>query len=292
LFGVQLAFSGPRPPWASGSGTEIPALPAAGEQEEQRASEQVVSLASSSDWSDEIAAEELRAETEAPKPAAQVLPRAPRIRLKTLKDALPSSTDKGTAPAAEPTVEALIHRYTAAQDSALARLASGVRVARLTQMLASSRLTPDGGVTETRLGLAGVTNFIRVYRQQKDMIEGEYQDSFTAMAKEHGWSTKAVRQWHSRPVPNESQALATLSTRLLLGIDSVLALLTEQAGAYRLGEGTIVFEEVDASRRYSRLRRHVSTLIDSVRVAGGEEARGPAGYLLEAIGTTRLPREI
>jgi hypothetical protein len=72
----------------------------------------------------------------------------------------------------------------------------------------------------------------------------------------------------------------------------VLALLTEQAGAYRLGDNTIAFEDIEASRRYSTLRRHVSALIDSTRIAGGEESVGPTNYLLQAIGTTRLPREI
>lgn len=286
LFGVQLAFSGPRPPWA-GSGAEIPAIPAVDQEDEPSRSEQVISLASTSSWEDESAEEE----PEQPVKPRHTLPRAPAIRMKTLAEVLPTG-EKSAAPATDATVEALIQRYTAAHDSALSRLAGGIRVARLTQMLASSRLTPDGGVTETRLGLAGVANFMRVYRQQKELIEGEYQDSFSAMAKEQRWSTKALRQWHTRQVPKESPALVALSSRLLLGVDSVLALLTEEAGAYRLGDGTIAFEDIDASRRYSRLRRHVSSLIDSTRIAGGEESVGPTNYLLQAIGTTRLPREI
>jgi len=162
----------------------------------------------------------------------------------------------------------------------------------ISKLLASSRLTPNGGVTETRLGLAGVANFIRVYRQQETLIEEEYQDTFAVMSKEHGWPTQALRQWHSRPAPKEPAALSKLSSSLVTGIDNVLALLTEEAGAYKLGEGTIAFEDVEASRRYGRLRRQVSAAIDSARVAGGEESTGPMSYLLEAIGTTRLPREI
>jgi hypothetical protein len=297
LFGTQLAFSGPRPPW-SGSRAAIPGIPAVDQEEEPGRNEQVVSLASTGDWSEENALEETPTEPEKPvKAPAHALPRAPAIRMKTLNEVLPAAAAKPasaakSAAAPEMTVESLIQRYTAAQDSALSRLASGIRVARLNQMLAASRLTPDGGVTETRLGLAGVANFIRVYRQQKELIEGEYQDSFSALARERRWSTKALQQWHTRQVPRESQALVTLSSRLLSNVDSVLALLTEQAGAYRLGENTIAFEDINASRRYARLRRHVSSLIDSTRIAGGEESVGPTNYLLQAIGTTRLPREI
>jgi hypothetical protein len=292
LFGVQLAFSGPRPPW-SAKAAAIPAIPAAEQEDEPGRNEQVISLASTNGWSEESVVDEVPAEPAPPeKPPAHALPRAPSIRLKTLDEVLPVGGKPAAAPVADATVESLIHRYTAAHDSALSRLAGGIRVARLNQLLSASRLTPDGGVTETRLGLAGVANFIRVYRQQKALIEGEYQDSFSAMAKEQRLPTKALQQWHSRPVPKESQALVALSSRLLVTIDSVLALLTEEAGAYKLGENTIAFEDIEATRRYSGLRRHVSALIDSTRIAGGEESRGPTNYLLQAIGSTRLPREI
>lgn len=291
LFGVQLAFSGPRPPW-SGRTAQIPAIPAAEQDDEPGRNEQVISLASTSAWSDESVVEEVPAEPAPPEAKAHTLPRAPAIRLTTLDEVLPAAGKPATPAAADATVESLIRRYTAAHDSALSRLASGIRVARLNQMLAASRLTPDGGVTETRLGLAGFANFIQVYRQQKDLIEGEYQDTFSAMAREQRLPTKALQQWHTRPVPKESRALVALSSRLLSSVDSVLALLTEQAGAYRLGENTIAFEDIEASRRYSQLRRHVSALIDSTRIAGGEESTGPTNYLLQAIGATRLPREI
>ncbi len=291
LFGVQLAFSGPRPPW-SGRGAPVPALPVADQDDEAGRNEQVISLASTSAWSDETLVEEVPVESPQPEPAKpRSLPRAPAIRLTTLDEVLPAAGKPAAAPAAAATIESLIHRYTAAHDSALSRLAGGIRVARLNQLLAASRLTPDGGVTETRLGLAGFANFIQVYRQQKDVIEGEYQDTFSAMAKEQRLPTKALQQWHSRPVPKESRALMTLSARLLASVDSVLALLTEEAGAYKLGENTIAFEDIQASRRYSTLRRQVNALIDSTRIAGGEESAGPTSYLLQAIGSSRLPRE-
>lgn len=306
LLGMQLAFSGPRPPWANTVGPQTPALPASGQEEKDRVrGDQVISLASTSAaWDDAVEPETANSPTATPPvatppmstparaipPAGSALPRAPRIQAKTLGDVLPA--DAGGPKASDATVEGLLERYAAAHESARERLAAGVRVARLTKLLAASRLTPDGGVTETRLGLAGVANFIRVFRQQQELIEREYQDSFATMAKEHGWSIQALRQWHTRSAPKETPALVELSTNLLFGIDSVLALLTDQAGAYRLGDETIAFEDADASRRYGRMRRQVSAMIDSARMAEGGEPGGPMSHLLRAIGTTRLPREI
>ena len=166
-----------------------------------------------------------------------------------------------------------------------------MRVARLSQLFASSRLTPDGGVTDTRLGLAGVANFIRVYREQERTIEREFQDSFTAMSKDLGWSPKTAKRWYSREDGKDVPALVSLTDRLLAGIDSVLAVLSAEAGAYKLTGNKIHFEDTAASREYSELRRSINAAVDSARIAGGEESAGPMGYLLKAIGATRLPLE-
>lgn len=296
LFGVQLAFSGPRPPWADTATKRAPAIPASVQEEESAADEQVISLASTSTgWSEEGTMEDEEpqpAVREAAAPAAPALPRAPSLKLKTLGEVLPDEGSKESAAAGIGTVEGLINRYGGAHEAARARLASGIRVARLGNLLAASRLTPDGGVTGTRLGLAGVANFIRVYRQQEEVIEQEYQDSFAVLAKEHRWTTKALRLWHTRSTATEPPALTAMSAELLAAIDGVLGLLTEQAGAYKLGEGTIAFEDPEASRRYGRLRRQVVKVVDAAKVAGGEESQGPMRYLLDAIGSSRLPREI
>jgi hypothetical protein len=289
LFGVQLAFSGPRPPWSDAGQSGAPVIPASVREEQPRRDEQVISLASTSTAWDQPAAAEAVPAAAAPAPVA--LPRAPKLRLKTLGDVLPGAGNKANV-AAGRTVEGLLLRYAAAYDSVRARLGSGVRVARLNQLLAPSRLTADGGVTDTRLGLAGVANFIRVYRQQESTIEREFQDSFTVMSKTNGWTNRSVRQWYSRTALKEPPAHVTLSSHLMAGIDSVLGVLGEQAGAYKLGEGTILFEDAAASRRYGQLRRQVVSLIDSAKAAGGDESEGPLGYLLQAIGTSRLPREI
>jgi hypothetical protein len=284
VFGIQLAFSGPRPQWSTArvDEPEIPAAPA-----EQVAAQQVVSLASTSTaWEEEPAVEEAVEPAPAPK-APAVLPKAPRVAMKV------DATVAGSSPGkADPkTVEGLLADYGLAYKDARSRLGSGVRVARLNQLFAVPRLTPGGGITDTRLGLAGVTNFIRVYREQEGSIERMYQDSFTAMSKDLGWSPKVAKRWYSRQEGRESPELASLTDRLLAKIDSVLGVLSAESGAYQLVDGKIHFEDASAARQYGELRRNIDAAIDSARIAGGEESEGPMGHLLKAIGTTRLPVE-
>jgi hypothetical protein len=292
VFGIQLAFSGPRPSWsarAAGDPTESAARPAA---VEQASSSRVVSLAStSSGWSDEVA-EPSEDPSEAPAPVEKpraVLPKAPRLAAKSLDVTIPAAAAEGEVDGK--TIEGLLMRYGKAYDSARARLGSGMRVARLNQLFAATRLTPDGGVTDTRLGLAGVANFIRVYREQEGAIEREFQDSFTTLSKDLGWSPKTAKRWHSREGGKDSPALVSLTEQLLAGIDGVLAVLSAEAGAYKLVDGKIHFEDVTASREYGQLRRSINAAVDSARIAGGEQSAGPMGHLLKAIGTTRLPLE-
>ncbi|HEX6669234.1 MAG TPA: hypothetical protein VF061_06725 [Gemmatimonadales bacterium] len=289
LFGIQLAFSGPRPQWstARADAAEIPAA-----EVEQATSQQVVSLASTSTgWSEELAAVEAPVEEPAePAPvekARAVHPKAPRVAMK-LEPAAPAAS----AAAANPkTVEALLADYGKAYTEARTRLGSGMRVARLHQLFAAPRLMPDGGITDTRLGLAGVANFIRVYREQEGSIERTYQDSFTTMSKDLGWSPKVAKRWYTREVGKEAPELASLTTRLIAGIDSVLGVLSAEAGAYQLVDGKVHFEDGAAARQYGDLRRSINAAVDSARIAGGEESAGPMGHLLKAIGTTQLPVE-
>ena len=287
LFGIQLAYSGPRPQWstARANESEIPAAATV----EQATSQQVVSLASTSTgWDEEPVVEEKVEPTPAPAPKAPAgLPRAPRVAMK-----FPAALPGSSASAADSrTVDGLLADYGKAYENARSRLGSGMRVARLNQLFAISRLTPGGGVTDTRLGLAGVTNFIRVYREQEGSIERMYQDSFTAMSKDLGWSPKVAKRWYSRDVGKESSELASLTDRLLARIDSVLGVLSVEAGAYQLVNGNIHFEDPAAARKYGDLRRNINAAMDAARIAGGEESEGPMGYLLRAIGTTRLPVE-
>ncbi len=287
LFGIQLAYSGPRPQWSTARAdeSEIPAAATV----EQATSQQVVSLASTSTvWDEEPVVEEKVEPAPAPAPKAPAgLPRAPRVAMK-----FPAALPGSSASAADSrTVDGLLADYGKAYENARSRLGSGMRVARLNQLFAISRLTPGGGVTDTRLGLAGVTNFIRVYREQEGSIERMYQDSFTAMSKDLGWSPKVAKQWYSRDVGKESSELASLTDRLLARIDSLLGVLSVEAGAYQLVNGNIHFEDRAAARKYGDLRRNINAAMDAARIAGGDESKGPMGYLLKAIGTTRLPVE-
>ncbi len=292
VFGIQLAFSGPRPSWSASAAVkpvEAPVLPAA---TEQASFSQVVSLAStSSGWSEGAGyAEEETPDAPAPaQKAPAVLPKAPRLAAKSLD--LTIAAGMAEREVDGKTIEGLLVGYGKAYESARGRLGSGVRVARLDQLFASTRLTPDGGITDTRLGLAGVSNFIRVYREQEGAIEREFQDSFTTLSKDLGWSPKTAKRWYSRDGGKEEPALVSLTDRLVAGIDSVLAVLSAEAGAYKLVDGRIRFEDLTASRQYGVLRRNINAAVDSARIAGGEMSAGPLGHLLKAIGTTRLPQE-
>ncbi len=218
------------------------------------------------------------------------LPRAPKLRTKALRAALtPSPSRKTTVKATS--VEALLERYEAASDAARGRLERGMRVARLNRLFAPARLTPGGGVTETRRGLAGAANFIRVYRQQQDAIEGAYQDSVALLAKRHKWSPAEVKQWHSRPARKETPTLELLSGSLLSGIDTLLGVLDAHAGAYKVRGTAIAFEDPAGTQAYGALRRRIKEQIDAAVAVGGATSFGPTGFLLQAIGTSTLPRE-
>jgi hypothetical protein len=293
IIGVQLAFSGPRPPWAINSGASSTAQ-LHGIATAPRPREATVSLASSTNSWDTAegprnAAETPEAEAPAPKrDSVAKLPRAPRVKVKTLDDAIDQAFN---GPSESQTVRGLLRRYAAAYDSARARLASGMRVARLDQLLAASRLGPGGEVTETRLGLAGAANFIRVYRQQEARIEKTYTDSFTVLSRSRAWSPREARDWYARTPVKESGPLVALTSSLLTSIDSLLGVLDAQAGAYRISHNSIAFEDAAAAREYSALRQQISSTVDAAIAAGGAESQGPLSYLLQAIGTSRLPRE-
>jgi hypothetical protein len=299
ILGIQLASAGPKPPWAvreasAASSGELRTASAPA----QTPTMPTVSLASRREtWESDdetFVAERTAAEAAAKSSVAadsakvaEVLPAAPRIKMKTmLSEAAPAA-----APAASGarTVEGLLTRWSAAHDSARARLESGIRVARLNQLFAPGRLSAGGGVTETRLNLAGVANFIRVYRQQQASVEREYQDSFVVASKQLRWSPQTVRSWYAKTSPVEAPTLAAHTSTLVGQIDSLLGVLDAQAGTYTLTKNTIRFEDAGAAREYSALRQRITATVDSAKAAGATEGTGPMGYLLQAIGTTRLP---
>jgi hypothetical protein len=289
MSGMQLAFSGPRPPWAGRNRAAV--VQKTAERAQTVAPETasgLVSLASTNEsWSEPTAAEDTLPSAAVVRPA-HLLPRAPRLGTVSLRDALAPSA-RGSA--ARNSLEGLMARYGAAHDAAQSRLETGLRVARLTGLFAASRLGPDGGVTDTRMSLAGAANVIRVFRQQQIAIERAYQDTVTALAKQQSWSPKRIREWYSRSPRKESPALELLTGSLISSIDSVLALLTAQAGAYKIRGSAIAFEDPSAGQSYGALRRKIKQQIDAAVTAGGATSAGAAGLLLQAIGTTSLPRE-
>jgi hypothetical protein len=130
-----------------------------------------------------------------------------------------------------------------------------------------------------------------VYRQQQAAIEAAYQDSVTVLAKQNRWPPKKVREWYSRAPRQEAPTLELLSGSLLATIDSVLGVLDAQAGAYKIRGTAIAFEDPTAGQTYGALRRRIKGQVDAAVAAGGATSGGPAGLLLQAIGTTSLPRE-
>jgi hypothetical protein len=182
-----------------------------------------------------------------------------------------------------------MQRWSAAHDSALTRLESGIRVARLDNLFATDRLSPAGGVTETRMSLAGVANFVRIYRQQQAAIERQFQDSFTAASKAHGWTPADARPWYARTSRLEDPTLSALTSSLIDEVDSLLGVLDEQAGTYRLTRNAIHFEDPAAAREYMALRERILGTLDSAKVEGGADRPGPMNYLLQAVGSSRLP---
>jgi len=318
LLGIQLSSSAPRPPWSGRPATASSARqrvePASTTTDEP--TRQVVSLASSStrlqDYSHLDAADpEPASSIETARvnaPAASVsvkpplkppfeLPSAPPMRTKQLREALSAAPAAPATPAAHEresaaSIDTFIRQWRAAHDSARARLEGGMRVVRLSQLFGTSRLSPSGGVNETRMGIAGATNFIRVYRQQRAAIEREYQDSFTVVSKKLGWSPTAIRRWYGRVTPKETPALVGLTSSLLSGVDSLLGVLDAQAGAYTITPRTIQFDDPAAKESYSALRQRIAATVDSASVLVGADSSTPMSYLLQAIGTTRPPMEI
>ena len=299
ILGVQLAFWGPRPPWAGTRAVaSVPTPQRAKSQAKVRPEDrqEIVSLASTTTvWpgelppvTDTVVSLPPAAEPIMPKKTSAVLPKAPQLRPTALSAALAAKSTKKVDLAS---LSAVMSRYAAAHDSARARLEGGFRVARLSQLFAPSRLTPTGGVPDTRMSLAGAANFIRIFRKEQAAIEAAYQDSASVFAKQGGWTRQQVRLWYSRPIRAEEPTLESVSNNLLAAIDSLLGVLDAQAGAYKIRGSAIAFEEPAASKAYSMLRRRIEEQVDSAVAAGGATAGGPTSLLLRAIGTTTLPRE-
>ena len=293
VLGIQLASSGPRPPWAGHGGLSVARRSAPMAAESNRGTEhtELVSLASSTTgWPANSQPAPSTIDLPAPiEVAAPVLPRAPRLRTRALRSALQMASAE--TPAKANSVEALLRGYEAASDAVSSRLQGGLRVARLNRLFAPGRLSPGGGVTDTRLSLAGVVNFIRVYRQQQAAVEKAYQDSLNQLSRRHRWTPDDLQRWSSRPLRKEAPTLELASETLVSGIDSLLGVLDAQAGAYKVRGTAIAFEDPSAGQAYGALRRRIKAQIDAAVAGGGATSPGPTSLLLQAIGTSTLPRE-
>ena len=309
ILGLQLAASGPRPPWSAHEATASTSprvAPVA--LSTASAGNPTVSLAGNWMENGDIGPrttarpeESTTVETPTPAPATSGLPAAPQFRPRALIAAAPAigglSSTKVTTGGASASkvmrgVDGLMQRWTTAHGAARERLESGIRVARLNQLFSAGRLNAGGGVTETRMSLAGAANFVRVYREQQAAIDQNFQDSFTVESREQAWAPAAVRVWYARPTLKEAPALAALTSSLLQKVDSLFGVLDAQAGTYTLTKNTIKFEDPGAAREYSALRASITAAVDSAKAAGGSEQPGPMSYLLQAIGATRLPLAI
>lgn len=299
MLGIQLAFSGPRPPWA-GKGRAVTIarhLESAARAEREVGSSgtrgtELVSLASTTSiWPVTVEPASNTITLLAPvEEVAPALPAAPKLRSRALRAALRRG-GSASKPAKANSVHALLSGYEAASDEASSRLQAGMRVARLNRLFSPNRLSPGGGVTDTRLSLAGAANFIRVYRQQQTAIEKKYQDSVTLLSEIKGWSPKDTRVWSSRSVRNEPPSLELISASLVAAIDSILGVVDAQAGAYKLRGTAIAFEDPAAGQVYGALRRRIKEQIEAAVAAGGATSAGPTGLLLQMIGRSALPRE-
>jgi hypothetical protein len=291
ILGMQLAASGPRPPWSPrepSAPSPAHVLPASS-RDASPATATVTLASSGRTWDADNQAYISSAPAPVPAaPTAPLLPAAPRLQPKALLRAMPKPADT-TAISPARTVSGLVRRWAAAQDSVRDRLESGIRVARLGQLFATGRMTPTGGVTETRMSLAGMANFVRIYRLQQAAVDRVYQDSFTVISKQHGWTPAQVRDWYAKPSARESPGLVALTSSLIEGIDSLFGVLNTQAGTYTLTKNTIRFEDPGAAREYTALRQRIAATVDSAKAAGGAEQPGPMSYMLQANGTTRLP---
>jgi hypothetical protein len=205
--------------------------------------------------------------------SARVLPAAPRL----------GGLDAGGVKTASTSATALANRYNAAHDGARASLDNQLRASGITALFSEGRLA-SGNVSDTRLAVAGIANFIRSYRTQANGIEAAYRD--TAGQLSGDWSDSEAAGWYKGMTRGESQASARAADQLLSDISALLGILDEQAGAYSVSDGKITFRDAGATLRYGTLRRRVTD-----RLASSDSSSAVVGALRGVIGSARPPME-
>ncbi|HET8762380.1 MAG TPA: hypothetical protein VFM12_03140, partial [Gemmatimonadales bacterium] len=137
--------------------------------------------------------------------STRVLPAAPRL----------GSLDAGAVTATGKSAAALASRYNAAHDAAEASLENRLRASGITALFSDSRLA-SGSVSDTRLAVSGIANFIRSYRTQANGIEAAYRD--TAGQLSGDWSDSEAAGWYKGMTRGESQTEASTADQLLSDI--------------------------------------------------------------------------
>jgi hypothetical protein len=205
--------------------------------------------------------------------SAKFLPAAPRI------GGLGNSTIGTTGTSAV----ALGARYNAAHDAALAALESRLRASGVTALFSDSRLA-SGSVSDTRLAVSGIANFIRSYRASDAAIETAYRDSALQLAS--AWKLADEAAWKKIAVRAEDRDAARSADQLLSDISSLLGVLEEQAGGYSIQDGKVTFRDAGATLRYGTLRRRVSD-----RLAVGDSGSSVLVAFRHVIGSALPPVE-
>ena len=205
--------------------------------------------------------------------SAKVLPAAPRLGQLTAGNV----TATGSSPAA------LGARYNAAHDAADAALESRLRASGITALFSDARLGNDH-VSDARMAVSGIANFIRTFRQQDATVEKAYRD--TAAQLSDDWSASEKSAWARIMTRGESSAAARSADQLLSDISSMLGVLEEQAGAYDMSGGKVTFRDAGATLRYGALRRRVAD-----RLAAGDSASAVTSTITKVIGSTKPPVE-
>ena len=207
---------------------------------------------------------------------------APKIAIAAPKAVAAPSLDGDLKSAA-----GLVVRYDAAHAAARAELDNGLRTAGFANLFASARLQP-AGLRAARASVGTATAYVQRYRRREAEIEQAYRDSFDLLATRNKWSDGQRRTWEARKVRQEHPEIAKLSGFLLQSLDSLYGLLSAHESEYRIMEGTIMFDNAEASRAYGELkpwlerRAHAWADVDS-------DDPTTAARILRAIGSTKLP---
>jgi hypothetical protein len=221
----------------------------------------------------------------APAPAPAALPVVappPKIAIATPKS-VPAPSIEGDLKSAS----GLVARYEAAHAAARTELDNGLRTSGFANLFASSRLQPNG-LRAGRAAVGTATAYVQRYRRREAEIEQAYRDSFDVLAARNKWSDGQRRTWESRKVRQEHPEVAKLSGFLLQSLDSLYGLLSAHEAEYRILEGTITFDNAEASRAYGELKPWLDRRAHAWADVDADEPT-TAARILRAMGTTKLP---